>query len=108
MVCSSAFFADTSSGDPLHKLFVTDFEDDHCIELLSVCSQKFVEFLCLVNCSWKTVKKESVFAVIFLESIGRDLTNEIIWNEFAFVHIFLSFFAELCSVFDILSEYVTR
>ena len=71
-----SFKEDGQPGTVLHKrgrgpgeyLQISDFDIDDDIQLLSMCAQKLIQFLGLINGPRKTIQKESVLAVVFKKS----------------------------------------
>jgi len=104
MVAGSAGSANAPPYESCDELLFLNGDIEHMLHLPAAAGEEFIQFFCLVYGSRETVEKESFFAVVFEKSCAGNFYNQIIGNKLAFVHIFLSFLAELRSLLDVFSE----
>ena len=102
----AACLADSSACKSYHQFVFIYIDIENVIDFLALCCQELIQFFCLENSSRESVEKESVLAVISLESVCCYLYNQFIWNQFTLVHILLCFFTKLSAFFDVGSENV--
>ena len=107
MEACAACFADSSSCQSCDQFILSYSDVKNLVDLAAMGCKKFIQLLCLINGSRKTIQKESVLAVVLRQSVCRDLDDEIIRNELASVHVRLRFLAQLRTVFDVFSKDVS-
>src|SRR5699024_9394295 len=107
MISSSAVNTGSSSGHTVYDILVRDLHIDRIIHLLAHCCKRFVKSLCLRDRTRETIEHISVCTVILLHSVYDQINNQFIRYEQPLIHVGLSLFTKLCTIFDVGTENIS-
>ena len=100
---SATIFANTASGHTVDDFFIRNVDVDDMLNL----NTHIIQSLSLRNSSWKTVKNETLLAVIGRKSFLYNTNYYFVGNKLAFIHKGFSLQAHLSAVFQRFTDHVS-
>ena len=107
MICCSTRLTDSSSAHSVYDSLILDENLKCIIDGIVILCKCRCKCFCLRNCSWKSVKNISIFAIILFEAVYNKVTYKFIRYKISCIHILFSFLSKLRTVFDIFSKNIS-
>mmetsp|Transcript_36520 Transcript_36520/g.42639 ORF Transcript_36520/g.42639 Transcript_36520/m.42639 type:complete len:210 (+) Transcript_36520:308-937(+) len=107
VVGSSTIKMDSSSFDSFNQLLIRDLELEDLVDLGASLLVHLVEFLCLLDGSWETIKDHTLLAFRSSHFVLDEFNDVFIRDKSTLLHDFLDLVAELAAAADFSSQKIT-